>query len=125
MQLPNGQLQSRQRRPLPVNHLNVSYFAKFPAVSMEAMQYLLAEYTDRSLRLLGSLVEPPGSGCLLDAQADLTAANLAPSINSESPGTVPSQGLSDRSKALMECLVRIVNEIACFNQQNLSRSHGK
>lgn len=105
-----------------MNHLNVSYFVKFPSVSIEAMQYLLGEYTDRSLRLLGSLVEPTSaSNWALDGQPDLTPS---PSINSETAGTVPSQGLSDRSKALMECLVRIVNEIACFNQQNL-RSHGK
>lgn len=115
---------------LPVNHLNLSYFAKFPNINAEVMQYLLQEYVRKSLCLLNSLYDSNSLDYLNDtnnnSETTISIHLLADFYNnSQSKMVFEDQNrMSKQSVLLLESLKKIINEIQSFNKHNFEMHSG-
>lgn len=108
---------------LPVNHLNLSYFSKFPNISAEAMQYLLEEYTKKALCLLNSLYDPNSldySTTANNSETTTTGHLLENFYNTYHSKIIfeDQNRMSKQSILLLESLAKIINEIQFFNKNN-------
>ena len=93
---------SSSHQALLNNHLNLSYFAKFPSIPIEIMHDLVSEYVNLSRKHLTSFCD----NCHANNSSQQHHSNAT---------------LSDQSALLLQALKSILNEIQELNQYNVQQ----
>lgn len=112
---------------LPVNHFNLSYYAKFPTINPKVMQNLVEEYSNRAICLLDLLCDQHAVAQLdelLDFKDwstivfDKQKLPLGESAKHQNSG---QKEFSKKSAEMKEALVQIIQQVQSFNSQNFAR----